>query len=68
MSDANEELGQPVDPVDESGIDDEKDLIADENRDDDPSGVDRATQDWSEVVPAEEAAMHIEDERPNLPL
>ena len=63
MSDTNE-LGQLVDPGDESGVDDEKDLIAYENREDDPSGVDQATQDQGEVMAAEEAAMHIEDEQP----
>ena len=61
MSDTSDELGQLIDPADESGIDDEKDMIAFEDREDDPTGVDRATQDQGEVVPAEEAAMHVEE-------
>lgn len=56
-----EELGQLIDPSDESGIDDEKDLVAVEDRSDNPTGVDTAPQDIGEVVPAEEAAMHVEE-------
>jgi hypothetical protein len=54
--------GQLIDPSDETGIDDEKDLVAEEDRSDDPTGVDKAPQDQGEVVPAEEAAVHIVDE------
>jgi hypothetical protein len=56
------DTGQLIDPADESGVDDEKDLVADEDRSDDPTGVDHAPQDQGEVQPAEEAAMHIEEE------
>jgi hypothetical protein len=58
---AEAELGTIVDPGDESGVDDEKEMVAFEIRDDDPSGVDVATQDQGEVQSAEEAAMHIEE-------
>ena len=58
------ELGTLVDAGDETGIDDEADAIAYEDRDDDPSGVDRAPQDQGEVRPAEEAAMHLTDDPP----
>jgi hypothetical protein len=56
------ERRQLIDPADETGVDDEKDLVADEDRSDDPTGVDRAPQDQGEVEPAEEAAVHVVDE------
>ena len=62
--DRDEDLGTLVDPGDETGVDDEADAIAMEDREDDPSGVDRATQDLGEVQPAEEAAMHLTADPP----
>ncbi|HEX4906652.1 MAG TPA: hypothetical protein VFU93_14435 [Acidimicrobiales bacterium] len=62
--DRDGDLGQLVDPGDEAGIDDEADAVAMEDREDDPSGVDRAPQDQGEMQPAEEAAMHLTDEPP----
>ena len=56
------ELGELVDPT--SAADDEADLVADEDREVDPAGVDIAPQDQGEVVPAEEAAMHITEDPP----
>ena len=56
------ELGELVDPS--GAIDDEADAIADEDREVDPTGVDVAPQDQGEVVPAEEAAMHITEDPP----
>ena len=55
-------LGDLIDPT--PGDDDEADLVAEEDRDIDPTGVDRAPQDQGEVVPAEEAAMHITEDPP----
>jgi hypothetical protein len=55
-------LGDIVDPT--PGDDDEGDLVADEERAVDPTGVDRAPQDQGEVVPAEEAAMHVTEDPP----
>ena len=55
-------LGDLGDPT--GDVDDESDAIADEYRDDDPTGVDRAPQDLGEVQPAEEAAMHLTDDPP----
>ena len=55
-------LGDLVDPT--PADDDEADLVADEDREVDPSGVDRAPQDQGEVVPAEEAAMHLTEDPP----
>jgi hypothetical protein len=62
MTERREVPGELIDPVDDEGIDLEKDLIAVEDRSDDPTGVDRAPQDQGEVQPAEEAAMHITEE------
>jgi hypothetical protein len=56
------ELGDLVDPT--SDVDDESDAIALEDRETDPTGVDLATQDQGEVVPAEEAAMHLTEDPP----
>jgi hypothetical protein len=64
MTERRDELGELIDPTDESGVDQEKDLVADDERYVDPTGVDRAPQDAGEVVPAEEAAMHLTDEPP----
>lgn len=58
------DLGTLVDGGDEAGVDDEADAVAYEDREDDPTGVDRATQDLGEVQPAEEAAMHITGDPP----
>jgi hypothetical protein len=55
-------LGDIVDPT--PGRDDEADLVADEDGEVDPTGVDRAPQDLGEVVPAEEAAMHVTEDPP----
>jgi hypothetical protein len=59
---AQRSLGDIVDPT--PGADDEADLVADEDRAVDRTGVDKATQDQGEVVPAEEAAMHLTDDPP----
>jgi hypothetical protein len=56
------ELGGLVDPA--GDVDDEADAIALEDRETDPTGVDRAPQDQGEVVPAEEAAMHLTEDPP----
>jgi hypothetical protein len=56
------ELGELVDPS--GSVDDEPDAVADEDREVDPAGVDVATQDQGEVVPAEEAAMHLTADPP----
>jgi hypothetical protein len=56
------ELGELVDRT--PSADDEAELVADEDREVDPAGVDRAPQDQGEVVPAEEAAMHLTDDPP----
>ncbi|MEA3056270.1 MAG: hypothetical protein QOD30_1702 [Actinomycetota bacterium] len=59
---ADDDLGPLVDLT--PGDDDEADLVADEDRADDPTGVDKAPQDQGEVVPAEEAAMHLTEDPP----
>jgi len=59
---ADGDLGSLVDPT--PGDDDEADLVADEDEVDDAAGVDRAPQDQGEVVPAEEAAMHLTEDPP----
>ena len=64
QQDGDRELGTLVDPGDETGVDDESDAVATEDREDDPSGVDRAPQDQGEVRSAEEAAMHITEPPP----
>ena len=57
-------LGTLIDPGDEAGVDDEAAAVAFEDREDDPTGVDRAPLDQGEVQPAEEAAMHITEAPP----
>jgi hypothetical protein len=59
---ASRELGTLVDPT--PGADDEAEAVASEDREVDPAGVDNAPQDLGEVVPAEEAAMHITEDPP----
>ena len=57
-----DDLGPIADPT--PADDDEADLVAEEDRAVDPTGVDKAPQDQGEVVPAEEAAMHVTDDPP----
>lgn len=64
QQDRDQELGTLMDPGDETGVDDEAEAIAMEDREHDASGVDRAPQDQGEVQPAEEAAMHLTDDPP----
>lgn len=60
-----DDLGTLIDDAGESGIDDEADAVAVEARSEaDPMGLDRTAQDLEEIVPAEEAAMHLTDEPP----
>jgi hypothetical protein len=64
MTERRQEPDQLIDPVDDLGIDEEKDLVADEDRAVEATGIDRAPQDQGEVQPAEEAAMHLTDPPP----
>jgi hypothetical protein len=59
------DVGAIVDDHDESGVDDESELVAMEAREErDPLGLGRSTQDLEEVEPAEEAARHLTEDPP----